>query len=163
MRRGRGSPGLFAFLLVLALIGATVGYVMAGEERALSASTTGEIVSGTTDDLASGAERCDASVVYEVDGREWRTTGLAPGPCPTDGGSDTVEVRYDPESPYSGKLGDPDQGPLGVTVAAGLAALLLAGLLVRSLVAGRRSRADGPTARSSSTAPTGMYDDPPRS
>ncbi|VXC55726.1 hypothetical protein [Nocardioides sp. AX2bis] len=163
MRRGPGSPGLFAFLLVLALIAATAGYVMAEEERALSAATSGEIVSGETDDLASGAERCDASVVYEVDGREWRTTGLAPGPCPADGGSETIEVRYDPGSPYGGKLGDPDQGPLGVAIAAALAALLLAVLLVRSVLAGRRSEEDGVAPRSSSTAPTGMYDDPPRS
>ncbi|VXC55588.1 DUF3592 domain-containing protein [Nocardioides sp. AX2bis] len=160
---GRGAtPALLAFLLLLALVGVATAMVGVLEERALSATTTGEIVSGETESLSAGGERCSGTIVFEVDGREWQTTDRVGGACPADGGESAVEVRYDPDSPYVAETGDSDEGPLGLTIFAGLGAVLLLVLLVRSLLARRRARADGTTRPSDQARPAGMYDEPPR-
>lgn len=158
---GRGAtPGLLAFLLLVSLVVAGAGLVGVLGERALSATTTGEIVSGATENPPGGGERCAGTIVYAVDDQDFQITDRVGGACPADGGESAVEVRYDPASPAVAETGDSDEGPLGLTIFACLGALMLLVLLVRSLLARRRARADGTTRPSDQTRPAGMYDEP---
>jgi hypothetical protein len=159
--RGVATPGVLAFLLLLALVGVAAAMTGVVEERALSATTTGEVVSGETESLSAGGERCAGTIVYAVDGRDWQITDRVGGACPADGGESAVQVRYDPESPYVAQTGDTDHGPLGLTVFSGVGALLLLVLLVRSLVTRRRGTPGGAHAQDAERRPTGMYDDEP--
>lgn len=159
--RGGAGPALLAFLLLLTLVGVATAVVGVVEERALGATTTGEVVSGETESLSAGGERCAGTIVYDVDGREWQITDRVGGPCPADGGQSSVRVRYDPDSPYVAETGDADHGPLGVAVFCCVGAVLLLVLLVRSLVTRRRGPTGGAHAQGAARRPTGMYDDEP--
>ena len=110
------------------------------EQRALSATTTGRILSGETVGAASRGQSCQATVAYRVDGLEYHVDGLVKGACPTNGAGARTQVRYDPGSPGRADTREPSQALVGIVALAVLGALFCAFLLARRAVAARRRR-----------------------
>jgi hypothetical protein len=146
-------------VLVLVLLGVLVGIgaLSTGllEQRALSATTTGRILSGETVGAASRGQSCQATVAYRVDGSEYHVDGLVKGACPTNGAGARTQVRYEPDSPGRADTREPSKALVGIVALAVLGALVCVFLLAQRAVVARRRRG-GPEPAPDAT-PRSMY------
>jgi hypothetical protein len=123
---------------VLAAIGALSTGLQ--EQRALSATTTGRILSGETLGAESRGQKCQATVANRVDGDEYHVDGPVKGACAANGASQRTQVRYDPDSPGRADTREPSRALVGIAVVAVFGAFFCVFLLLQRAVNARRRR-----------------------